>query len=203
MTKTKTNSAGSTATVSGQLIGYARCSTADQNLDLQIDALKQAGCTKIYSEKASGKNLNRAEFDKALDYARQGDTLVVYKLDRLSRSTTDMLTVAEKLKERGINLKSLSDEIDTSTAYGAFFFTICAAFGQLEREMIVSRTNAGLASARSRGRIGGRPELVTKDRAEAAKAMLNKGKTPKEVCAALGLSKPTMYRGIAKYCPFD
>lgn len=191
------------AATTGQLIGYARCSTADQTLDLQIDALKAAGCAKMFSEKASGKNTDRPELEKALDYMREGDTLVIYKFDRLSRSTKDMLTIAEKLKERGIGLKSITDEIDTSSAYGQFFFTICAAFGQLEREMIVSRTNAGLAAAKARGRVGGRRELVTKDKAIAAKKMLEEGKSAKEAAAVIGLSKATMYRGIEKYCPFS
>lgn len=188
--------------VTGQLVGYVRCSTADQKLDSQTDALKQAGCMKIFAEKASGKNADRPVLVKALEYLREGDTLVVFKFDRLSRSTKDMLQIAEQLKERGVHLKSLSDEIDTSTPYGSFFFTVCAAFGQLEREMIVARTRAGLESAKARGRVGGRPELVTKEKAEMAKELLNKGKSPKEVCGILGLTKATMYRGIAKYCPF-
>lgn len=192
-----------TATAKGHLIGYARCSTADQSLDLQLDALKEAGCTKLFSEKASGKNTERPELEKALEYMREGDTLVIYKFDRLSRSTKDMLSIAEKLKERGINLKSLSDDIDTSSAYGQFFFTICAAFAQLEREMIVSRTNAGLAAAKARGRVGGRKELVTKDKAITAKKMLDEGMSGAEVSKVIGLSKATMYRGIAKHCPFS
>lgn len=187
----------------GQLVGYARVSTGDQNIDLQADALKSAGCGKIFSEKLSGKNTDRPELSKLMEYLREGDTLVVYKLDRLSRSTKDMLVLAEQLKNRGVNLKSLSDDIDTSTPYGSFFFTVCAAFGQLEREMIVSRTRAGLESAKARGRLGGRPEVVTKDKAEAAKELLAKGKSPREVCVMLGLTKATMYRGIAKYCSFD
>lgn len=192
-----------TATTTGHLIGYARCSTADQSLDLQLDALKEAGCTKLFSEKASGKNTERPELEKALEYMREGDTLVIYKFDRLSRSTKDMLAIADKLKERGINLKSLNDDIDTSSAYGQFFFTICAAFSQLEREMIVSRTNAGLAAAKARGRVGGRKELVTKEKAITAKKMLDEGMSAAEVAKVIGLSKATMYRGISKHCPFS
>jgi len=111
--------------------------------------------------------------------------------------------MAEQLKSRGINLKSVFDDIDTSTPYGSFFFTVCAAFGQLEREMIVSRTRAGLEAAKARGKVGGRPELVTKDKAEAARDLLNRAKSPKEVCAILGLKKATMYRALAKYCPIN
>jgi len=184
----------------GQLVGYARVSTGDQNIDLQADALKSAGCRKILSEKLSGKNTDRPELSKLMEYLREGDTLVVYKLDRLSRSTKDMLVLAEHLKNRGVNLKSLSDDIDTSTPYGSFFFTVCAAFGQLEREMIVSRTRAGLEAAKARGRVGGRPDLDNKDIAEAARDLLNQGKSPKQVCATLSLTRATMYRGIAKYC---
>lgn len=186
----------------GQLIGYVRVSTGEQKLDLQEDALKHAGCIRIFSEKVSGKSVERPELSKVLDYLREGDTLVVYKLDRLSRSTKDMLTIAEQLKSKGVNLKSLSDDIDTSTPYGAFFFTVCAAFAQLEREMIVSRTRAGLDSAKQRGRVGGRPSSVTPEKARTAKEMLQTGKTPKEVCSLLNLSKATMYRTISKYCPF-
>lgn len=187
----------------GQLVGYSRVSTGDQKMDSQEDALKAVGCKKIFSDQLSGKNTERPGLLKALEYMREGDTLVVFKLDRLSRSTKDMLAMAETLKERGINLKSLGDDIDTSSPYGSFFFTVCAAFAQLERELIVSRTKAGLESAKARGKTGGRPEVVSKDKAEAAKDLLLKGKSPKEVCSILGLSKATMYRGIAKYCPLD
>jgi len=190
-----------TKQLTGQLVGYARCSTADQKLDSQIDALKVAGCKKIFDDKASGKSTDRPGFHKALAYLREGDTLVVYKLDRLSRSTKDMLQIAEQLKEHGVHLKSLSDEIDTSTPHGSFFFTVCAAFAQLEREMIVSRTRAGLNAAKARGKVGGRPELVTKEKAVMAKELLVKGMSTKEVCGVLGLTKATMYRGIAKYSP--
>lgn len=187
----------------GQLVGYVRVSTGEQKLDLQEDALKAAGCIRIFSEKVSGKSADRPELSKVLDYLREGDTLVVYKLDRLSRSTKDMLTIAEQLKSKGVNLKSLSDDIDTSTPYGAFFFTVCVAFGQLEREMILSRTRAGLDSARQRGRVGGRPPSITQEKAETARELLLNGKTPAEVCTLLHLAKSTMYRGIARYCPFE
>ncbi len=188
---------------SGQLIGYVRVSTNEQKLDLQEDALRKAGCTRIFSEKMSGKNSDRPELANALNYLREGDTFVVYKLDRLSRSTKDMLNIADQLKVKGVNLKSLTDDIDTSTPYGSFFFTVCAAFAQLEREMIVSRTKAGLDAAKRRGRVGGRPERATREKAEAARDLLNAGKTPQEVCSLLDLSKASMYRGISKYCPAD
>lgn len=201
-TTTATSGCGKMAKVqAGQLIGYMRCSTSEQNLDSQKDALTAAGCQKFYQDQLSGKNTDRPGLQEALEYMRPGDTLVVFKLDRLSRSTKDMLILAEQLKQRGINLKSLSDDIDTSSPHGAFFFTIVAAFAELERNMIVARTHAGLESARQRGRVGGRPELVTKDKAEAARGMLEKGMAAKDVAAMLSLSKATMYRGIAKHCP--
>jgi len=189
--------------ITGQLIGYSRTSTTDQKLDSQHDALAAAGCVKVFTDQLSGKNTDRPGLQKALEYMREGDTLVVFKFDRLSRSTKDMLNIAEQLKERGIHLKSLSDQIDTSTPHGAFFFTICAAFGQLEREMIVSRTRAGLESAKARGRVGGRRELVTEAKAIEGKGMIERGIAPLEAAKMLGLSKATLYRGIAKYSPFS
>ncbi|WP_393964363.1 recombinase family protein [Exiguobacterium sp. S22-S28] len=136
-------------------IGYARVSTSDQNLDLQLDELEKAGCTKIFQEKASSVK-KRPELEKYLDYLREGDTLVVWKLDRLGRTTKKLLELIDDLRDRGINLQILTLGVDTSTAAGRLFFTMMAGLAEMERELIRERTKAGLQAARSRGRLGGR-----------------------------------------------
>ena len=148
-------------------IGYARVSTLDQNLNAQIDALKNAGCDEIYEEKKSGV-ADREALEKALEYLREGDTLVVTKLDRLGRSLKKLLELVEEFKERGIHFQSLDDGIDTSTSVGNFFFQVIGAFSELERNLIVERTQKGLKAARSRGRLGGRPQLHKEDKKEIA-----------------------------------
>jgi DNA invertase Pin-like site-specific DNA recombinase len=139
------------------LIGYARVSTVDQNLDLQVDALKAAGCEKIFVEKGSGANRDRPELKKALDFVRDGDVFVAWKLDRVARSVSHLIAIMDWLKERKVGFKSLQDSIDTTTATGNLMFQIIAAFAEFERNVIRERTMAGLAAARARGRIGGRP----------------------------------------------
>lgn len=139
-------------------IGYARVSTLDQNLDSQLDELKKVGCTKIFQEKASSVK-KRPEFDKCLDYLREGDTLVVWKLDRLGRTTKKLLELIDDLKDRGINLQIITLGVDTSTAAGRLFFTMMAGLAEMERELIRERTNAGLQAARARGRMGGRKPI--------------------------------------------
>jgi DNA invertase Pin-like site-specific DNA recombinase len=138
-------------------LGYARVSTLEQNLDLQIDALKYEGCKQIFTDKVSGVKSVKPEFEKLMEYARTGDTIVVWKLDRLGRSTVQLIELMEKLKERGIHLKSLSESIDTSSAMGNLFFQFMCILAEHERNIIRERTKAGLASARARGRKGGRP----------------------------------------------
>ncbi len=138
-------------------LGYARVSTLEQNLNLQVDALKYEGCKQIFTDKVSGVKSVKPEFEKLMDYARTGDTIVVWKLDRLGRSTVQLIDLMEKLKERGIHLKSLSESIDTSSAMGNLFFQFMCILAEHERNIIRERTKAGLASARARGRKGGRP----------------------------------------------
>ena len=142
------------------LVAYARVSTEDQNLDLQTDALKAAGCTKVFVEHASGGNRERPELAKALAYCRKGDVFTVWKMDRAARSVKHLIEIVEDLKARGVEFRSLNDAIDTTTAGGSLMFHIMAAFAEFERNVIRERTMAGLAAARARGRIGGRPRKV-------------------------------------------
>ena len=132
-------------------IGYARVSTQDQSLDLQIDELKKVGCEKIFSEKMSGAKSDRPQLEACLDFLRAGDVLVVYKLDRLGRTTKQLINLVEELKEKGIHFQAITNGIDTSTPQGKFFFTVMAGFAEMERELIRERTNAGLQAARARG----------------------------------------------------
>jgi serine recombinase len=141
------------------LIGYARVSTPDQKIDLQVDALQQAGCERIFQDVMSSTRLDWPGLDAACSHLRAGDTLVVYKLDRLGRSVKGLIAFTESLKAREIAFISLQDRIDTSTALGQFFFHVLGAFAELERNVIVERTQAGLAAARARGRHGGRPPV--------------------------------------------
>jgi len=140
------------------IIGYARVSTQNQNLDLQIDALEKEGCEKIYSEKITGKIKQRPELEKMLEHARNGDVIVVWKLSRLGRSSKHLISIVSDLNERQINLLSVKDGIDTSIPIGRYFFTMIAAFVEFERENIQEGTLAGLEAARARGRIGGQPK---------------------------------------------
>jgi DNA invertase Pin-like site-specific DNA recombinase len=144
------------------LVGYARCSTEDQKLDLQTDALTAAGCEKIFVEKASGGDRGRPQLAKALAYVHDGDVLVVWKLDRLARSITHLIEIIEGLKGRKVGFRSLNDSIDTTTATGSLMFHILASFAEFERAIIRERTLAGLAAAKARGRIGGRPKGLRK-----------------------------------------
>jgi DNA invertase Pin-like site-specific DNA recombinase len=139
------------------ILGYARVSTADQNLDLQIDALKKAGCEKIFKDVVSGVKTQKPEFEKMLGYARKDDTIIVYRLDRLGRNLKGLIELLENLNDMGINIKSISESIDTSTPLGNMFFQVIGMFAELERNIIIERTQAGLSAARARGRKGGKP----------------------------------------------
>jgi len=154
------------------LVGYARVSTLDQNPQLQIDALKQAGCERLYVEKASGAHRDRPELKAALEYMRPGDTLVVWRLSRLARSLKQIIETAHDLEQKKQVLKVLTRNIDTGTPEGRLFFHITAAFDEFQRELIVENTRAGLAAARQRGRRGGRPRVLDKEKTRVAEAML-------------------------------
>lgn len=178
------------------MIGYARVSTQDQSLDLQIAALKKAGCKKILDDKLSGSRAERPGLNKMLDVLRKGDTLVVWKLDRLGRSLKNLVNLITDLHRQGIQFKSLTDSIDTGTASGRFFFHIMASLAQMERELTVERTRAGLAVARQLGRVGGRKRRMTETKVKAAKRLLADGTPPREVATSLGVSVPTLYRWL-------
>ena len=154
------------------LVGYARVSTLDQNPEFQIDELNGAGCKKIFTEKISGANKKRSQLQKALEYMREGDTLVVWKLSRLARSLTQIINTVKDLENRHIGLKVLTQKIDTGTAEGRLFFHMNAAFDQFQREIIVENTKAGLKSARKKGRVGGRPTVMIDDKIRNTESML-------------------------------
>ena len=179
------------------LVGYARVSTQDQNPDLQLDALKKAGCEKVYIEKASGAQRDRPELKAAIDYMRAGDTLVVWKLDRLARSIKQLIETIDGLEQRDIGFKSLTETIDTTTSGGRLIFHIFAGLAEFERSIIRERTKAGLASARARGRLGGRPKKLSETDIEAAKALLSNPKiTVEQAAERLGVAPSTLYRHI-------
>lgn len=178
------------------LIGYARVSTQDQNLELQRAQLTEAGCERIYTDELSGTRTDRPGLTEALDYARPGDTLVIWKLDRLGRSMPHLVEIAQDLEQREIHLRSITDQIDTSTAAGRFFFHVMAALASMERDLIVERTNAGLEAARDRGRVGGRRRKMTETKIESAQTLLAQGQSPADVAASLGISRATLYRHV-------
>ena len=180
-------------------IGYARVSTLDQNPELQIQKLKEVGCDKVIEERASGAKLDRPELNRLLtDILREGDTLVVWKLDRLARSLKQLIETAEMLKGRGIGLVSITDAIDTSSPGGMLVFHMLGAISEFERELIRERTRAGLVEAKRQGKVGGRPLLLSKTKLEQAVALLNtKAFTAKEVACQLGVSKATLYRNLS------
>lgn len=178
------------------LIGYARVSTDDQNLELQTDALIKVGCERIFTDKLSGKSNDRVGLQEALSHLRKGDTLAVWKLDRLGRSVKQLIEIVAKLGSDGVEFRSITDGIDTSTPAGRFFFHVMASLAQMERELIVERTQAGLKSARSRGIVGGRRRAMTPSKIDAARKLINSGTAPKEVARTIGVSLATLYRWV-------
>jgi DNA invertase Pin-like site-specific DNA recombinase len=178
------------------LIGYARCSTADQNLDLQRDALKSAGCERIYEDFASGAKADRPGLVQALNQCRPGDSLVVWKLDRLGRSLKQIIHTVDDLSGRHVEFRSLTEGFDTSSNSGRLVFHIIASLSQMERELIRERTVAGLAAARQRGRIGGRRPILHGAKLEAAKKLLDDGTPVRDVAKVVGCSRATLYRHI-------
>lgn len=179
------------------LVGYARVSTVEQNLDLQTDALRDAGCSQVFTDHLSGAVSARPGLVKACAALQQGDALVVWKIDRLGRTVKGLVDLVESLGARGVGFRSLTDRIDTDGPQGKFFFHVMAAFAQMERELVRERTRSGLAAARARGRIGGRPQRMTAAKFEAAQGMRASGAPARDVAQAIGVSIPTLYRWLA------
>jgi DNA invertase Pin-like site-specific DNA recombinase len=186
--------------------GYARVSTRDQTLDLQLDALRKAGCSEIYTETMSGALVDRPALNKLMNRARAGDVLVIWKLDRLGRSLQNLIGIVNDLLQRKVGLKSLNDPIDTTTSHGRLIFNIFASLAEFERDVIRERTNAGLAAARARGRKGGRPRGLgnsAEQTACAAETLYREGKlSTQQIADRLRISKSTLYcylrhRGVA------
>lgn len=181
-------------------IGYARVSTQDQKLELQLDDLKSYGCETVYKEKVSGKDKSRPQLEKMIDQLRSGDVVVVWKLDRLGRSLRDFIDLVSTFREKGVEFVSMKDGINTGTATGRFTFNIFASLAEFEREIIRERTMAGLEAARSRGRMGGRPAGLSKEslaRAKNAKILFDSGeRSVKEIAESLEISRATCYRYI-------
>lgn len=181
------------------LIGYARVSTLDQNLGLQRDALEEAGCERIFTDTKSGKDTERTGLKEALKYARSGDTLIVWKLDRLGRSLKDLIEIVQTLQGRGIGFKSLQESIDTTTPGGKLVFHVFAALAEFERDIIRERTHAGLTAARARGRHGGRPRKMDERKMKAAERLLSDPeKSISEICRSLRIARSTLYRHRGK-----
>lgn len=182
---------------SGHKIGYARVSTKEQNLDLQIDGLQKAGCSEIYQEKVSSRKAQRPELEHALKALRAGDTMVVWKLDRLGRSLTELIKIVSELRAKNIYFESVSDKLDTETAMGKLFFQFMAMMAEYERNVIQERTMDGLAAARARGRKGGRPpKLTSKDYKEIAVLLQNPDITVLDVAKRFGVSRQTLYQNV-------
>jgi DNA invertase Pin-like site-specific DNA recombinase len=176
------------------LIGYMRVSTGEQSLDLQRDALARTGCERIYDDVCSGRAIDRPGLSKALDAAREGDALVVWKLDRIGRSLPHVVGLVGDLQKRGVGLKVLTGDVDTTTATGRLVFGIFATLAEFERDLIHERTMAGLAAARARGRAGGRPRVMTKPKLKAAMTMMaDRDNAARDIAAELGVSLSTLY----------
>ena len=180
-------------------IGYARVSTDTQETHLQIDALRRAQCRRIYEEKASGAKADRPELMRLLDNARQGDVVVVWKLDRLARSLRQLIDTTGLLNEHGVELYSLTENINTTTPSGKFTFHLFAALAEFERELLRQRVHAGLKAARQRGRVGGRPKALTADALKKARALLGSGEYTKgEIAKELAVSRHTLWRALGQ-----
>ncbi len=177
-------------------VGYARVSTIDQDPALQLDALAAAGCVKVFEDRASGARADRAGLRSALEYVRDGDVLIVWKLDRLGRSLPHLIETVMSLSTRGVGFRSLTEAIDTTTPGGRLVFHLFGALGQFERDLIQERTRAGLAAAAARGRKGGRKRVVTGQKLERARTIIAKGLTVREAATRLKVGKTALYAAL-------
>lgn len=178
-------------------IGYGRVSTLDQNLESQSDALKAAGADKVFVEKITGTKASRPQLDKVREQLREGDTLVITRMDRLGRSAKDLLNIVSELDTLGVDLEIIEQNIDTKTPEGKLFFTMVAGFAEFEHSMMVARTKDGLAAARARGRVGGRkPKLSEAQKATISKLYDSKELTVSEIAEQFGVTRPTVYRAV-------
>ena len=184
------------------LLGYARVSTLEQDPALQHDALAAAGCARVFTDRASGALDERVELARMLDHARDGDTVVVWRLDRLGRSLRHLVDTITELERRGVGFRSLSESIDTTTPGGKLVFHIFAALAEFERDLIRERTRAGLEAARARGRNGGRPSVMTADKLRVARELYEaREHTTAQIARVLGVSRATLYRHLAPAAP--
>ena len=178
-------------------IGYCRISTDSQNDSLQLQALKDAGCEKIFSDVASGSKTDRVGLRECIEFARSGDVIVAWKLDRIGRSLKDLIETVNTLKEREIGLKIITQQLDTTTPSGMLFFYIMGALAEFEKSLIQERTRAGILASRARGRLGGRPKALDKKQIAVAESLYADGKTSiSQICKTLGVSRATFYRNI-------
>ena len=180
------------------LVGYCRVSTNDQNLDSQIDLLKKAGCVRIFKDVISGSKAERVGLAEMMEYLREGDIIVVYRLDRLARGLKDLLDLMEKFKAKNIGFRSISENLDTTTPTGKLMFHITGAFAEFERNIIRERTRAGLESARARGRQGGRPTLITPEKIQMAKTLHANTKLPiPDILKQMGITRSLFYKMLS------
>jgi DNA invertase Pin-like site-specific DNA recombinase len=177
-------------------VGYARVSTIEQNTALQLDALSKAGCTKLFEDRASGARADRAGLRSALEYVRDGDVLIVWKLDRLGRSLSHLIETVTALEKRHVGFHSITEALDTTTPGGRLVFHLFGALGQFERDLIQERTRAGLAAATARGRKGGRKPVITADKLGRARAIISKGLTVREAATRLKVGKTALYEAL-------
>jgi len=177
-------------------VGYARVSTLDQDTGLQLDALSAAGCAKVFEDHASGARTDRAGLRQALDYVRDGDMLIVWKLDRLGRSLQHLIETVATLEKRGVGFRSITEAIDTTTPGGRLVFHLFGALGQFEKDLIQERTRAGLAAAAARGRKGGRKPVITVEKLGRARAIIGKGLTVREAATRLKVGKTALYEAL-------